>query len=148
MYHFQREKLYKEIVSNIQHLSHHTARPIWHLCKLKKVQNKDSEKERERHPDSTRRLENKTIGSALVNYLTKWEHEEFRNLPKEEFLNRLQTDLQINSQTRQKIEIEVQEEKKEIEEERQRSTGRPVKNMKKVRSGEGVPDHYSKSSNW
>ena len=89
----------------------------------------------------TRRLENKTVGSALVNYLTKWDHEEFRDLPKEEFLNRLQTDLQINSQTRQNIEIEVQEEKKEIEEERQRSTGRPVKNMKKVRTGEGVPDH-------
>ena len=134
VYPFQREKLYKEIVSNIQHLSHPTASPIGHLCKLKKAQKKDSEKERERHPDLTRRLENKTIGSCLVNYLTKWDREEFRDLPREDFLGRLQTDLQINSQTRDKIEIEVQDEKKEIEEERQRSTGRPVKNMKKVGS--------------
>ena len=108
------------------------ASPIGHLCKLKKAQKKDSEKERERHPDLTRRLENKTIGSCLVNYLIKWDHEEFRDLPKEEFLNQLQTDLQINSQTRQKIEIEVHDEKKEIAEEIQRSTGRAVKNMKKV----------------
>ena len=83
----------------------------------------------------TRRLENKTIGSCLVNYLTKWDREEFRDLLTEDLLGRLQTDLQINSQTRDKIEIEVQEEKKEIEEERQRSTGRPVKNMKKVGLG-------------
>ena len=74
------------------------------------------------------------MGSCLVNYLTKWDHEEFRDLSKEEFLNRLQTDLQINCQTRQKIETDVHEEKKEIEEEKQRSTGRPVKNMKKVES--------------
>ena len=118
------------------------ARPIGHLFKLKKGQKKESEEERERQqqqqqqqqPDLTRRLENKTIGSCLFNYLTKLDNDKFRGLRKEEFLDQVQTDLRINSQTRQNIENEVREETRKIEEERQRNTGRAVKNMKKVRS--------------